>query len=67
MGAVATCNVLTYRNLSIFGQDCNPSMKASNSKLKLFDGSFIKPLGSGNLRVTHDDQTEMLKFQVVGG
>ena len=42
-------------------------MESSKTKLKLFDGSLIKPLGEVNLRVTHGGQAQVFKFQVVGG
>ena len=43
-------------------------MESSNTKLKLFDGSLMKPLGEVNLRVIHGGgQAQVFKFQVVGG
>ena len=63
----ATCNVLSYRDLSIIKQDGNPQMECSKTRLKLFDGSLMKPLGEVNLQVIHGGQTQVLKFQVVSG
>ena len=63
----ATCNVLSYRDLSIIKQDGNPQMESSKAKLKLFYGSLIKPLGEVNLQVIHAGQTQVLNFQVVNG
>ena len=63
----ATCNVLSYRDLSIIKQDGNPQMESNKTKLKLFDGSLRKPLGEVNLQVIHTGQTQVLKFQVVSG
>ena len=63
----ATCNVLSYRDLSIIKQEGNPPMESSKTKLKLFDGSLMKPLGEVNLRVIHGGQAQVFKFQVVGG
>ena len=63
----ATCNVLSYRDLSIIKQDGNPQMESSKTELKLFDGSLMKPLGEVNLQVKHAGQTQVLKFQVVSG
>ena len=63
----ATCNVLSHRDLSIITQDGNPPMETSKAKLKLFDGSFMKPLGLVSLKEVHGGQTEVFMFQVVKG
>ena len=63
----ATCNVISYRDLSIIKQDGNPQIKSSKTKLKLFDGSLMKSLGEVNLQVIHGGQPQVLKFQVVSG
>ena len=63
----ATCNVISYRDLSIIKQDGNPQMESSKTKLKLSDGSLMKSLGEVNLQVTHGEQPQVLKFQVVSG
>ena len=42
-------------------------MECSKTRLKLFDGSLMKPLGEVNLQVIHGGQTRVLKFQVVSG
>ena len=63
----ATCNVLSHLDLPIITQGGNPLMETSKAKLKLFDGSFMKPLGLVSLKVVHGGQTEVLKFQVVKG
>jgi len=63
----ATCNVLSYRDLSIIKQEGNPPMESSKTKLKLFDHSLMKHLREVNLRVIHGGQAQVFKFQVVGG
>ena len=63
----AACNVLSYRDQSIIKEEGNPLMESSKTKLKLFDGSLMKPLGEVNLRVIHGGQAQVFKFQVVGG
>ena len=63
----ATCNVLSYRDLLIIKQDGNPHMESSKTKLKLFDGSLMKPLREVDLQVIHGRQPHVLKFQVVSG
>ena len=63
----ATCNVLSQRDLSIITQDGTPPMETSKAKLKLFNGSFMKPLGLVRLKVVPGGQKEALKFQVVKG
>lgn len=42
-------------------------MESSKTKLKLFDGFLIKPLGEVNLQVIHGGQTKVLNFEVVSG
>ena len=63
----ATCNVISYRDLSIIKQDGNPQIEGSKTKLKLFDGSLMKSIGEVNLQVIHGGQPQVLKFQVFSG
>lgn len=42
-------------------------MESSKTKLKLFDGSLMKPLGEVDLQVIHGGQPPVLKFQFVSG
>ena len=64
----ATCNVLSHRDLSVISQDGNPALQTSKVKLRLFNGSVMKPLGEVTLDVHHaDKQQHKLKFQVVEG
>lgn len=60
----ATCNVISHRDLSIINQDVNPTLKQSNVKLRLFDGSVMNPLGEVTLKVNNE---HCFKFQVVNG
>ena len=63
----ATCNVLTHRDLSIISQNGNPALQTSKVKLRLFNGSVMKPLGEVKLKVLKEDKQHELKFQVVEG
>ena len=63
----ATCNVLSYRDLSIIKQDGNAHVESGKTELKLFDGSLMKPLEEVNLRVIHGGKTQVLTFQAVRG
>ena len=63
-----TCNVLTHRDLSVISQNGNPTLQPSKVKLRLFNGSVMKPLGEVSLKVHKEDkQQHKLKFQVVEG
>ena len=63
-----TCNVLTHRDLSITNQNGNLTLRSSKVKLRLFNGSVMKPLGEVSLNVCKEDkQQHQLKFQVVEG
>ena len=42
-------------------------MEQSKTRLLLFDGSIMKPLGVFNLRITYGSQTQVLEFQVFSG
>ena len=67
----ATCNVMSYDDLSRIVQDGNPQLQSSNVKLRLFDGSLMIPKGTASLEVENNNNqrqiTEMLQFQVVKG
>ena len=45
----ATCNVMSYDDLSRIAQDGNPQLQDSNVKLHLFDGSLMIPMGTTSL------------------
>jgi len=64
----ATCNVLSHRDLSVINQDGNPALQTSKVRLRLFNGSVMKPLGEVTLKVCHKyKQQYTFKFQVVEG
>ena len=63
----ATCNVLIHRALSISSQNGNPALQTSKVKLRLFNGSVMKPLGEAKLKVLKEDKQHELKFQVEEG
>lgn len=49
-----------FRYLSIINQDSDPQMESSKTRLKLFDGSLVTPLGVVNLQVIHGEQTQVV-------
>ena len=61
----ASCNVISYRDLAILMQVGEPPLERSQVKLKMFDGSTLKPIGETRLRVEHREKQQSLKFQVV--
>ena len=67
----ATCNVMSYDDLSRIVQDGNPQLQNSKVKLRLFDGSLMIPVGTASLEVENNNNqrqiTEVLQFQVVKG
>ena len=63
----ATCNVISHKDLAIINQTGNPKVNTSKSKLRLFDGTIMKPLGEVQLDVSKGRKQYSLKFQVVEG
>ncbi|KAK3718411.1 hypothetical protein QZH41_000520 [Actinostola sp. cb2023] len=65
----ATCNVISYDDLSRIEQTGNPQLQSSNVKLRLFDGSLMKPIGTTALKIENNIKkisvVEELTFQVV--
>ena len=61
----ATCNVMSYRDLVAINQTSKPRLKKSKVKLRLFDGSIMKPLGMARVKVHRNGTTDELKFQIV--
>ena len=66
----ATCNVMSYDDLSRIKQTGNPPLQSSKVKLRLFDGSLRKPIGATSLTVENHNNparltTEDLVFQVI--
>ena len=65
-----TCNVMSYDDLSRITQTRNPPLQSSKVKLRLFDGSLMKPSGATSLTVENHNNsarltTEGLVFQVI--
>lgn len=61
----ASCNVISYRDLSVLMQVGEPPLDVSQVKLKMFDGSTLKPIGETLLKVEHKGKQHSLSFQVV--
>ncbi|XP_035690003.1 uncharacterized protein K02A2.6-like [Branchiostoma floridae] len=57
----ATCNVISEDDFRKFGH----KMKPSKARLKLYDGSILKPVGQGILKTRHQDSIIDLEFQIV--
>ena len=47
----ATCNVMSLRDLAVISQTGDPPLRSSKVKLKLFDGSLMKPSGVATLKI----------------
>ena len=61
----ASCNVISYRDLSILLQNGAPTLDQSSVELKMYDGSIMKPLRETRLTAEHGGNCHTLKFQVV--
>ena len=61
----STCNVISYTDVGQLLQDGNPPLDMTKSKLKLFDGTFIQPVGVTTLTVERRGKHYDLQFQVV--
>ena len=61
----ATCNVMSLRDLAVITQTGDPPLKSSKVKLRLFDGSLMKPHGVATLKIHRNGSTTQLNFQIV--
>ena len=61
----ATYNVMSLRDLAVISQTGDPPLRSSKVKLKLFDGSLMKPCGVAPLKIHRDNTTHELDFQIV--
>ena len=62
----STCNVISYTDLVQLLQDGNPPLNVTKSKLELFDGTFMQPVGVTTLTVVRRGKQYDPQFQVVG-
>ena len=61
----STCNAITYTDLVQLLQDSNPPLNMTKSKLKLFGGTFTRPVGVTTLTVVRRGKYYDLQFHVV--
>ena len=61
----ASCNVISYRDLTVLLQNSSPTLNESSVKLKMYDGSIMRPLGETHLPAVHNGICHTLEFQVV--
>ena len=61
----ATCYVMSLRDLAVINQTGDPPLRSSKVKLKLFDGSLMKPCGVATLKIQRDNTIQELDFQIV--
>ena len=61
----ATCSVMSPRDLAVITQTGDPPLKSSKVKLRLFDGSLMKPHGVATLKIHQNGSTTQLNFQIV--
>ena len=61
----ATCNVMSLRDLAVINQTGDPPLRSSKVKLKLFEGSLMKPCGVATLKIHRNNTTQESDFQIV--
>ena len=61
----AMCSVMSLRDLAVITQTGDPPLKSSKVKLRLFDGSLMKPHGVAILKIHRNGSTTQLNFQIV--
>jgi len=61
----ATCNVISHKDLMILLQEGDPPVKPSSVRLRLFDGTIVKPVGETTLMIERKGKHWPIKFQVV--
>ena len=52
----ATCNAMSLCDLAVIDQTGDPPLGSSKVKLKLFDGSLMKPCGVATLKIHREVQ-----------
>ena len=57
--------MISYRNVCVLLQTAEPPLENSTVRLKLFDGSIMKPLGQLEFLVEHTGERHSLLFQVI--
>ena len=58
-----TCNVMSIDDLNKISR--NAVMRESQTRLNLYDGSYMYPLGVCTLHTVHNDKPYKLRFEVV--
>ena len=56
---------MSLRDLAVITQTGDLPLKSSKVKLRLFDGSLMKPHGAATLKTHRNGSTAQLNFQVV--
>ena len=56
---------MSLHDLAVISQTGDPPLRSSKVKLKLFDGSLMKPSGVATLKIHRDNKTQELDFQIV--
>ena len=62
----ATCSVISYGDVCALLQTAEPPLGKSTVRLKLFDGSVMKPSRDIDFLVEYRGERHSLQFQVVG-
>ena len=65
LDTAATCSVMSLHDLAVITQTGDPPLKSSKVKLRLFDGSLMKPHGVATLKIHRNGSTTQLNFQIV--
>lgn len=58
-------SVLQVETVSTLASQSSVKLKMCEVKLKMYDGSIMRPIGETVLKVKHNDSYHTLKFQVV--
>lgn len=51
----ASCKVISYRDFTVLLQSSSPTLDESSVKLKIHDGSIMRPLGQTHLTAVNND------------
>ena len=63
MDTGTTCNIMSIADLNKIAPKAK--LRKSESKLNLYDGSYMKPLGVYSLYATHNNKMLKLRFEIV--
>lgn len=61
----ATCNVMGYQNYCALLDTKDPPLKSTNTLIRAFSNTIVKPMGHANLQVVRNGEEYKIRFEIV--